>query len=53
MTDGRPPLEDHELQAQEAVQVPGPEDTSLISTEPTGFVHGDEEAAERAGSTEG
>lgn len=46
-----PPLADEEVEEQEAVQVPGPEDTSLLSTEPTGFVHGDEETIERAGTT--
>ncbi len=49
--DGEP-LDEQEIEEQEAVQVPGPEDTSLLSTEPTGFVHGDEETVERAGATE-
>jgi hypothetical protein len=51
MTDAGPPLADEEVEEQEAVQVPGPEDTSLLSTEPTGSVHGDEETVDRAGQT--
>jgi len=52
VTAGEGPLEQEEVDEQEAVQVPGPEDTSLITTEPTGFVHGDEDTVERAGTTE-
>jgi hypothetical protein len=50
--DEKPPLQPEEVDDQVAVQVPGPEDTSLITTEPTGFLHGDEETAQRAGATE-
>jgi hypothetical protein len=49
MSDGRP-LGHDEVEEQEAVPVPGPEDTSLLSTEPTGFVHGDDETTDRAGA---
>jgi hypothetical protein len=49
--DDRPPLDDREVEEQEAVEVAGPEDTSLLSTEPTGFVHGEEGTVERAGSS--
>jgi hypothetical protein len=51
MSEDRRPLEDAEIEEQEAVQVPGPEDTSVLTAEPTGLVHGDEETVERAGST--
>jgi len=50
--DKGPPLEAEEVHGQEAVTVPGPEDTSLISTDLTGSVHGDEETIERVGRTE-
>jgi hypothetical protein len=50
--DPGPPLEAEEVHGQEAVTVPGPEDTSLISTDLTGSVHGDEATAERVGRTE-
>ena len=42
-------LDQQEVEEQEAVQVPGPEDTSIISAEPTGFVHGDADTAEHVG----
>jgi len=45
------PLEADEVHGQEAITVPGPEDTSLISTDLTGSVHGDEETVERVGQT--
>ena len=51
MADAGPPLDPEEVEEQEAVQVPGPEDTSLLSAEPTGAVHGDEETIDRAGQT--
>ena len=50
---GEPPLDEDEVEAQEAVKVPGREDTSILTTEPTGSVHGDEETADQAGASEG
>jgi len=50
-TEKGPPLEADEVHGQEAVTVPGPDDTSLISTDLTGSVHGDEETVERVGQT--
>ncbi|MDQ4071073.1 MAG: hypothetical protein M3203_16630 [Actinomycetota bacterium] len=47
-----PPLTPDEVDDQEAVKVPGPEDTSILTAEPTGAVHGDEETVDRAGATE-
>jgi hypothetical protein len=46
---GEDPVEPEEVEEQEAVQVPDRDALSVITTEPTGSVHGDAETPERVG----